>query len=57
MFKLKIGTLIYDHEEREWGLIAQIDEDRCFLTIWSDSMDQFLDELDLELDRFEIHEV
>ena len=57
MLKLKIGTLIYDIDDQEWGLIsgyAERGDESCFSTIWSKSKDQDLFLSDLEQDRFEI---
>ena len=65
MSKLEIGTLIYDLDDEEWGLISGYgaDEDEeegyteCFKTIWSKSKDQNLFLSDLEQDRFIIYNV
>ena len=61
MLKLEIGTLIYDVEDQEWGLISGCgydeDEDECFSTIWSKSKNQNLFLYDLEQDRFVIYNV
>jgi hypothetical protein len=57
MFKLKIGTLIWDHEDNEWGIITAILDEEYYNTSWAKSIDQALNDFDLELDRFEIYEV
>jgi hypothetical protein len=57
MFQFKIGTLIYDIDDQEWGLISgyvEHEDGSCFSTIWSKSKDQDLSYSDLEQDRFEI---
>lgn len=56
MLKLKIGTLIYDSHDEEWGLITGITPTR-YITVWVKSIDQTLSETDMEQDRFEIYEV
>lgn len=58
MLKLEIGTLIYDLDDEEWGLISGYEErDECFKTTWSKSKDQDLFLSDLEQDRFIIYNV
>jgi hypothetical protein len=57
MLKLKIGTLIYDSHDEEWGLITGIATPSRYITVWVKSIDQTLSETDMEQDRFEIYEV
>lgn len=62
MLKLEIGTLIYDLDDEEWGLIIAIEDEAehgqaAFNTAWSESKDQVLFYSDLEQDRFIIYNV
>jgi hypothetical protein len=58
---LKIGTLIYDNIDKEWGLIINLEDyeeydGEAYKTAWSKSVEQVLFICDLEQDRFEIYE-
>lgn len=61
MLKLKVGTLIYDHDDEEWGLVAEVERveesNIWYRTVWSKSKDQSLDSGDFDTDRFELYEV
>lgn len=59
MLKLEIGTLIYDLDDKEWGLISgrSVATEQSFMTIWSKSKDQILFYSDFEQDRFVIYNV
>jgi hypothetical protein len=57
MFKFKIGTLIYDHEDEEWGIITDLLDEEFYNTSWVKSVDQSLNDFDLDQDRFEVYEV
>ena len=56
--KFKIGYLIWDNDDEEWGIIMSEPRNGWFLTSWAYSKDQNLDESDFyENDRFELYEV
>ncbi len=56
--KYKVGTLIWDKTDQEWGIISDLEEDReYFVIIWCKCPDQTLYEFDLKHERFQIHEV
>jgi len=57
MFQFKIGTLIWDEEDQEWGIITAILDEECYHTSWTKSIDQTMNDFDLELSRFMIYEV
>ena len=61
MSQLKTGTLIYDSEDDEWGIITGLVDEETnntyYSTSWSKSIDQVLIDFDLDLDRFEVYEV
>ena len=55
--KFKIGSLIWDSWDEEWGIIMSEPKNGWFLTSWAYSKDQNLEEGDFEEDRFELYEV
>jgi hypothetical protein len=61
MLKLKVGTLIYDRYDEEWGIILEVEREQeyntWYKTVWSESFDQSLDSNDFDTDRFELYEV
>jgi len=57
MSRLKIGTLIFDDEDQEWGIIIDIVDEKHYNTSWAKSTDQVLNDFDFELDRFHLYEV
>jgi hypothetical protein len=57
MSQLKIGTLIFDDEDQEWGIIIGILDEKHYNTSWAKSTDQVLNDFDFELDRFHLYEV
>lgn len=56
----KVGTLVYDNWDEEWGIIVEIEretkERTWYKTVWCESVDHTLSCIDLEADRFEIYE-
>jgi hypothetical protein len=61
MFKLKIGTLIWDNLDQEWGTIVDYLEleQPAYITAWTTSSQQtFYDHhFKIQPDRFEFYEV
>jgi hypothetical protein len=57
MFQFKIGTLIYDDEDQEWGVIVGFADEGYYNISWAKSVDQSLNDFDLDQDRFEVYEV
>jgi hypothetical protein len=57
MLQLKIGTLIYDEEDQEWGIIVGFADEGYYNTSWAKSVNQVLNDFDFELDRFHLYEV
>ena len=59
--KYKVGTLIWDKDDNEWGMIIDYVDfsEEVFITAWTESPQQtfYHDQLKLTGDRFEFYEV